>query len=98
MILQDQEDFLKKECWHMQMAKDHILKCVNEKFGTYLAIKNEKSRTSGKLIMDRVNTAKLCGLSVQAIENVFEQIGNSAGIGNAIESMTDYDIARLLQV
>ncbi len=97
-ILQDQGDFLQKECWHFGMALNHILKCVVEDLGLYITEKNAK--TTGKLLLDDVNRAKLCGLSVTAIAHVFGEIGKAAGINNTIEitSMNEFDIGRLLQV
>ncbi len=95
-ILQDQGDFLQKECWHFDMALNHVLKCVDEETRPYLMRGNAK--TSGKLIMDDVKRAKLCGLTVEAIEHVIGEIGKGAGIENSIEVMTEFDIARLLQV
>ena len=95
-ILQDQGDFLQKECWHFDMALNHVLKCVDEETRSYLI--KENAKIVGKLIMFDVNQAQLCGLSVQAIEHVFDEIGKGAGIKNGIEAMTEFDIARLLQV
>ena len=95
-ILQDQGNFLRKECWHFDLALNHILKCVDKELGPYLASPNAK--ISGKLLLNDVNQAQLCGLSVKAIEHVFEEIGKTAGINNIIDHMTEFDIGRLLQV
>ena len=97
-ILHDQGDFLQKECWHFDKALNHILKCVAEDLGLYMTETNAK--TTGKLFLDDVNQAKLCGLSVTAIAHVFGEIRNAAGINNTIEitSMNEFDIGRLLQV
>ena len=93
-VLQHQEDFLIKNCWHLQMAESHILKCVDEEFKAYLS--RPSAKISGKLVMDGVNQAKLCGLSVEYIEHVFFEIGKAAGVDNTI--MTEFDMGRLLQV
>ncbi len=93
-VLQDQEDFLRKECWHLQMAESHILKCVDEQLNAYLS--RPSAKISGKLVMNGVNQAKLCGLSVEAIEHVFLEMGKAAGVDNMI--MTEFDMGRLLQV
>ncbi len=95
-ILHEQGGFLQKECWNIEMAQNHILQCINRELGSYLTSHNVK--TSGKVVMDSVNQAKLCGLSVRAIENVFQEIGKAAGINNEIQVMSDLDIGRLLQV
>ncbi len=94
--LLQQSEFLQKECWHIELAQNHILKCANEDLIPYLTSPNTK--ISGKLVMDSVNQAKLCGLSIRAIEHIFLEIGKACRIDNEYEIMTEFDIARLLQV
>ena len=61
-------------------------------------LKNKNLGTAGKLVKDKIELAKLCGISVQGLKNIFEEMGRDLGFNEEPNHFSDLQLARLLQV
>ena len=93
--IQREEPFLRQECWNINMAVNHTLREVKAELKRYL--ESGGLGASGRLERDKIDRASLCGMTVQGIEHIMNEIALENNV-DKLEPLTACDLARLLQV
>ncbi len=94
-IIQREEPFLRQECWNINMAVNHTLRGVKAELKRFLD--SGCLGASGKLERDKLDRASLCGMTLQGIEHIMNQIAHEDGF-DKMEPLMECNLARLLQV